>query len=689
VKKETKSGYSLLEIIFVMMILSALAALALHGFAGQRERATSEALARVLSAELGAARTKALRSASPVAFCFPSDGGKTPLSQAFYLMEGKARPEVTKVQPWVGDYPKAMIANVYWGSAELPTSSGEVKRATLMSSWLGTKIGQDYALIFLPDGSVVSNDLPQTDGKYRILVASSVTAKALSVSGSRHFAPSPNHFQLTKAFAGHTITVSPDGRIETISGVIDPSGVDILAAAIPSSQGQATLSIPAKDVDTKPLIDTVTVAPAPFLEPKATVQKDRNLSLFVAAADLDGDPLFCTWEATPESGSTGTGFFSLPDNHPMLWDPATEKWVSNCTWAPPPPCSVGDKYVLTCKVTDANGNEVLAEEEILDPVTIIPPGTIVFDQDTLGASGISTINSDGTDLRDLTNTGAGAAISPDGSKIAWSNKEDGPKNQIWVMDIDGSNKRQLSNFIGSKGALTWSGDGTYVLFSNVSLPGRDTIWAVKANGTGGGDIYTGPGSSAYAQTFSPDGELFVYTAYVGAPGVAGVNAELGVAEFVDAGGTPSLKDLSLVTNNAAAKIMDMFVTWIPGAGREFIYLRASQGASFWFEDATYETVRAKIVDTGVSGTARFRIDEIDVQPGNEFLHPKRYSPLMRPASMAPIFSPDGSQVIYGKHPGGLFIADWKDLGNASLNLTNERPLSPRPGGSQTVKAWVP
>jgi len=654
------------------MTLAALAALSIGGLNGQRERATSESMARVVAAEIEAARTQALKSGHPVAFCLPTNSGSTPTTQTFYILEGEVKPEITRVRSLAGDFPESTVAGVYWGSATLPSSATETAKGKLLAGWLGDKAGKDFALIFLPDGSVVSNDQPLVDGHFQILVSSGLEAGASNVGGTRLFTPSPNNFKLSAAFAPQTILVSSSGRVHHLAGA---AGSTVLPAPPSSSPAVASLVPPAPEADTKPTLESIEVAPAPFLEPKATVQKERNLSLVARATDDDGDQLYCTWESVPKGSSPGTGFFSLADNHPMQWDAKGSVWVSNCTWAPPPECNVGDQYQLICHITDKDGNDVKAAETVLDPVTIIPPGKLVLDR--VNPNAITVVNTDGTGLQTLTNTGNGAAVSPDGSQIAFGSKQGGSSYQhIYVMNVDGTGQRLLLDVTGNKSSAEWSGDGTFLLFSINSIPGRDTIWSVKANGTGAGNIYTGPGSSCYSPVFSPDGELVVYRAYKNAPGVSQVSTELGVAEFVKTGSSASFKDQSLVTDNSVDKINDAFVCWIPKTSREFIFTSAQPGPSGNYSDAIRQTHRARIVDTGTSGDTRFKIDILDSQSGTTVAY-------------TPIFSPDGERLVYGTG-GNVYIADWEDRGDASLHISNQRILSVPVGSAiVNVKAWIP
>jgi prepilin-type N-terminal cleavage/methylation domain-containing protein len=651
-------GFSLLEIMIAVMALAAMAALSLGGLAGQRERATSEGMARVVASELESARVRALKNGYPVAVCFPSENGSTPETQSFYLMDGEVRPAVVHSRQLKGNFPQSRIVNAYWGAASLPSTDADKKRAQLMESWLGAKAGKDYALIFLPDGTVTSNDLPLTDGNFRLLVASGATYTAGNLTGAV-FSPTPDLFELTGAFAGQTILVSTSGRIQTIPGVLEPTAVTVLPAQPPTLGDIAELNLPATEASTVPVLKSLEVAPEPFLDPKATVQKERNLSLKVSATDEDGDQLFCTWTAVAQGSSPGTGFFSLPDRHPMLWDREAGAWISDCTWAPPPQCDVGDTYRLTCIVTDPDGNEIPIEQEILDPVTVIPPGKVVGYNNWAPGPSMYVVNSDGTDFRHIATGGAGGSVSPDGSRVAWRNIED--SNNLWVGNLDGTGQKRLTNLATHN--ILWSGDGRYVLSSTSNHP----LQAVSADGS---QIIALQSTPSAPMAFTPDGEILIFRATRPDPSaLRGVAWYQGVAEFDSSGSAPVLRDLTDVSGVS----LHNFICWIPGESRQFLFTRQVSGA--------WETVRGELIDNGTSGPGRFQVNVLHVLPGNEFRHGIY--------DTTPVFSPDGSRVVLFRQNVGMFIADWADSGTASLNTTNERKFYSPAFGNHYIKAWVP
>jgi len=71
-------------------------------------------------------------------------------------------------------------------------------------------------------------------------------------------------------------------------------------------------------------------------------------------------------------------------------------------------------------------------------------------------------------------------FSPDGTKIAFSSNRDG-NNEIYVMNVDGSGLRRLTNHRAIDTTPTWSPSGTHVAFVS-ERSGSPNIWRVDALG---------------------------------------------------------------------------------------------------------------------------------------------------------------------------------------------------------------
>lgn len=110
-------------------------------------------------------------------------------------------------------------------------------------------------------------------------------------------------------------------------------------------------------------------------------------------------------------------------------------------------------------------------------------------------------------------------FSPDGAKIAFTSDRDGGDN-IWVMNIDGSDKRQVTK---EKFRLlnnpTWSADGNYIAarkhFTTQRSLGVGEVWLYHIGGGGGVPLVKKPSEAHQKELgepmFSADGEYLYYS----------------------------------------------------------------------------------------------------------------------------------------------------------------------------------
>ena len=142
---------------------------------------------------------------------------------------------------------------------------------------------------------------------------------------------------------------------------------------------------------------------------------------------------------------------------------------------------------------------------------------VLFISNRDGNNEIYVMNLDGSDLRRLTNNKTEelyANWSPDGSKIVFeSSSQIGVESDIWIMNADGSNQHNLTSYPGLDMRPVFSPDGTRIAFgSNRDLADRrdSNIWTMNTDGSDLKQLTSGAEFESDA-SYSPDGKKIVYT----------------------------------------------------------------------------------------------------------------------------------------------------------------------------------
>jgi Tol biopolymer transport system component len=117
----------------------------------------------------------------------------------------------------------------------------------------------------------------------------------------------------------------------------------------------------------------------------------------------------------------------------------------------------------------------------LAPITGLP-GRFAFSSNRSGNGEIYVMNPDRTDLRQLTNDPAEDKLpswSPDSSKILFTSSRTGDE-EIWVMNADGSGQTQLTTNVNG-GWARWSPDGSQVVVA-ARAPSPDSLYLIPIDG---------------------------------------------------------------------------------------------------------------------------------------------------------------------------------------------------------------
>ena len=138
---------------------------------------------------------------------------------------------------------------------------------------------------------------------------------------------------------------------------------------------------------------------------------------------------------------------------------------------------------------------------------------VIFDSETFGLAvtlpksqaGLYTFTADDKEPRKINNDGGIVDWSPDGSRIAYV---DGDPPQIWTMNPDGTDKRELTDFDDAAEFPAWSHDGTRIAFIrgrwSDDFPDAVELYIMNADGSGQQRV-TDNDVAEVKPTWSPDG----------------------------------------------------------------------------------------------------------------------------------------------------------------------------------------
>ncbi|MDP4661225.1 MAG: peptidase M28, partial [OM182 bacterium] len=140
----------------------------------------------------------------------------------------------------------------------------------------------------------------------------------------------------------------------------------------------------------------------------------------------------------------------------------------------------------------------------------------LFEDDSSYFMDLYVMDADGGNVRQLTRSpgyDGGPFFSPDGSKITWRRfNPDGNSAEIWTMDADGSNQRQLTADAMVAWAPYYHPSGEYLIYSSNQLGHANfELFLIDTQGAHAPVRVTNTDGTDILPVFSPSGDQLAWS----------------------------------------------------------------------------------------------------------------------------------------------------------------------------------
>ena len=160
---------------------------------------------------------------------------------------------------------------------------------------------------------------------------------------------------------------------------------------------------------------------------------------------------------------------------------------------------------------DGQASQLTSGLGVLTAPEISPDGSqIAFTHGyPLAEHAIWVMDRDGSNPHEISPRGWDPTWSPDGAQILFASDMSG-RVQMYIVDVDGGNLRQVNEMSGLRGRTDWSPRGEIVTYAGT--PWHRELFLMNADGSNLHQI-TPEGGNSQGPGFSPDGSWVTFTAY--------------------------------------------------------------------------------------------------------------------------------------------------------------------------------